>query len=191
MNQLEIKVQASKDYLRIDTYDEKKAARLGEAIAGKNILQREVKMIADMIRESIIQNLRQGKRYDTRANVKELALRTRLRKGHGQPFFETGRLFKGVLLKKVGRGYVIYLSNKRYPKKPIEIGGHPGYRRGKSRQPTVADVGKYLQEGHSNLPARPFFGINKKNLKLIIKQVLGKTRGNQYFKQSEGNSLSL
>jgi len=43
MNQLEIKVQASKDYLRIDTYDEKKAARLGEAIAGKNILQRELK----------------------------------------------------------------------------------------------------------------------------------------------------
>jgi len=156
---LEIKVQASKDYLRVDKYDNNRSSRLSESIASKKILQRDAELIAELIANSITNNIHKGKRYDTGGNVAPLKASTIKRKKSSRVFLDTGKLFTDVIVKKYGRGFVIKLSDRKYK------GGK-----------TVAEIGAYLQEGNENMKARPFFGINKKNLNTIVRKVLGNTR---------------
>lgn len=149
---LSIKVQASNDYLRIDKYSDGRGQRYAELIASNKILQRQTKEIADMIRSSIEENLIKGKRFDTGGKVAKLKPSTIKRKGHSRVFDDKGKLLRSVKVKKVGRGYVIYIGGDR------------------------AEIMKFLQEGNPKMAARPAFGINKTNLNKIVREVIGKTR---------------
>jgi hypothetical protein len=149
---LQIKVQASNDYLRIDKYTNGKGVRFTEQIASNKILQRQAKEIADLIRLSIEENLIKGKRFDTGGKVAKLKASTIKRKGHSRVFDDTGLLLRSVKVKKLGRGYLIFIGGKR------------------------AEIMKYLQEGSPKMAARPAFGINKTKLQQIIKDVIGKTK---------------
>ena len=166
---LEIKVQASKDYLRVDKYDNNRSSRISESIASKKILQRDAELIAELIANSITNNIHKGKRYDTGGPVAALKKSTRDRKGHSRVFLDTGKLFTDVIVKKYGRGFIVKLSDRKYPSKSKKPGAS-------SKTKTVAEIGAYLQEGNANMKARPFFGINKKNLNTIVRKVLGTTR---------------
>lgn len=149
---LSIKVEASNDYLRIDKYSDGRGQRYAELIASNKILQRQSKEIAEMIRLSIEENLIKGKRFDTGGKVAKLKPSTIKRKGHSRVFDDKGKLLRSVKVKKVGRGYLIYIGGDR------------------------AEIMKFLQEGNPKMAARPAFGINRTKLQQIIKDVIGKTR---------------
>lgn len=162
---LEISVQASKDFLRIDKWDTNRANRLGEFVMDKKILQRDSRLIAELIANSITENIHKGKRYDTGGSVAALKASTIARKKRmkranpSRVFLDSGKLFVDVIVKKIGRMFVIKLSDRKY-------------KSGVS----VAEVGEYLQLGNTNMKARPFFGINKKNLEIIVKKVFRNSR---------------
>ncbi len=161
---LQIKVQASNDYLRIDKYTDGKGLRYLENIASNKILQRQAKEIGELIRLSIEENLIKGKRFDTGGKVAKLKPSTIKKKGHSRVFDDTGKLLKSVKLKKLGRGYVIFIDGVRTV--------------GKKKKHTIsnAEIMKYLQEGSPKMAARPAFGINQSKLQKIIRSVIGKTK---------------
>jgi hypothetical protein len=147
---LQISVQASKDYLRIDKIDNNKISRIAEKVYPDKILQRDVKAIAELVRQDIENNLKKGIKY-TGGKVAPLRPATIKRKGHSRVFLETGKLFRSIQVKKVGSAYVVGVKEDR------------------------ADIMKYLQEGDSGrMKPRPAFGITKKKLNEFVTKVFKK-----------------
>ncbi|HUX60005.1 MAG TPA: hypothetical protein VMV32_01735 [Ignavibacteriaceae bacterium] len=125
----------------------------------KKILKKQVKEIAELIRYQIFRNILEGKRYDGK-NVAGLALSTIRKKGSSRPLVDTGKMAYSVVVAEEGGKTVVRMSRNRYPKK------------GKGSAPTVEEVAGYLQTGNSKMPARPFFGITKKDLNNFVKIVI-------------------
>ena len=145
---LRISLQASKDYLRIDKLDNNKISRISEKVYPEKILQRDVKAIADLVKNDIENNLKKGLKY-TGGKVAPLKKSTIARKGHSRVFLETGKLFNSIKVSKVGSAYVVGVKENR------------------------ADIMKYLQEGDpGRMKARPAFGITKTKLKTFVDKVL-------------------
>ncbi len=149
-NGLQISVQASKDYLRVDKLVDNTTSRIAEKVYPDKILQRDVKAIADLIKNDIENNLKKGIKY-TGGKVAPLRPATIKRKGHSRVFLETGKLFKSIQVKKVGSAYVVGVKEDR------------------------SDIMKYLQEGTpGKMKARPAFGITKAKLNQFVNKVLKK-----------------
>jgi len=62
-------------------------------------------------------------------------------------FYETGTLFNSLRRQKINNGYEIFLDSAR------------------------SEIGKYLQQGRKNMPARPFFGIDDIILNKITQEL--------------------
>jgi len=136
--------------------------RLGD----KGLLQKDVQAIAKMIRDKITSNIYRGKRYDTGGNVKPLTNKAYIkRKGSSRVLINTGKMLQGVMVAKEGSNYVVRMKKNKYPKVTKPLG--PGRNRKTSGQtPTVEQVASWVNV------ERPFFGINKKDLKTFTKAVI-------------------
>ena len=117
--------------------------RLGD----KGLLKRDVVEIAGMIRDKIEANIRNAKTFTGRP-VAPLKPSTIKRKKHSRPLYETGKLASSVMVETKGSAAVVRLKADR------------------------AEIGGYLQVGRSDMKARPFFGITKKDLSMFTKSVI-------------------
>ena len=116
---------------------------------------------AIMVQEDITMNIMKGMKY-TGSRAAALKKSTIKRKGNSRIFIETGRMLRGVKVKKIGSVYRVFMSKERYNK------------RGKSRPPTVEEVAGYINEGTERMTARPFFGLTKKKSELFFAKLMKK-----------------
>jgi len=189
---LQIKVEARKQYLRIDKFTGTSGDRIFNKQALNNFTQDQAKFIALKIKQHIEENLMQAKRFDTGQQVAKLAPATVKRKGFKRPFLETGKLFESISIKKVGKGYAVYVLKRRAEiAAALHFGGvrkvkyKKSYKaKGKAILETKNKGGriKELKPGTITLPARPFFGVNKKNLTEIVKSAMIEEKIRKFFK---------
>ena len=67
-------------------------------------------------------------------------------------------------MKKSGKNYIIFMSDKKYRKRS----------KGQKGTPTIAEVAGYLQAGNPNMRARPFFGMTKSKSELFFNKMSNK-----------------
>lgn len=126
------------------------------------ISKSDIRKIADLVKKKIDRNLRLGLRYDGRGAVAPLAKSTieaKKRKGRSQPervFLDSGLLFGSLRINPIARGYVVGFAKQKYPK----------------TKKLVGEVATYLNEGTDRMPARPFFGLTKKDFEKIVNTVI-------------------
>lgn len=96
----------------------------------------QFRKIVTIVKEGVDRNLKNGLDFEGNP-VLPLAPSTIARKGHKRVFYDTGRLFRSVIMRMTGRDSgEVYISNDR-------------------RQIAI-----WLTQGTSKMVARPFFGIS-------------------------------
>lgn len=164
---LNIKITTKNNVLTVDNKKLDLGKRITSRLGDRKILKKDEEVLAKMIRDKISSNIARGLTY-TGKPVRALAQSTIKAKGFSRPLYDTGKMLLGVIVAKEGNSTVVRMKRDKYPK------------RGKSKKsaPTVAQVAGWVNEGTSNMPSRPFFGITKKDLtnfaKIVIKEKLFK-----------------
>ena len=187
---LKIQLQHKGKLLKVQGNKIELGSRLEKRLGDKGLLKKDVKEIAQMIKEKITSNILTGKNYNG-GNVPRNRKSTIEGKGFDKPLINTGKLSKSVIVADEGGKVVVRMAKTSYS------GGQ-----------TVAEVAGYLQEGTEDHWVRPkkkggvlsfvlggrrvfskghivsgikpmrFFGISKKDLnaftKLVIKDRLFK-----------------
>jgi len=153
---LNLKITSRGKLLNVSGQTIKLSEGIKKRLGDKGLLKKDLKRIAQFIRDDISLNINRGKRFDTGGKVKALAPATIKRKGFSKPLYETGKMVLGVIVEDKGGVVNVRMKKDKYPKKS----------KGQKKTPTVEQVAKWNNE------SRPFFGINKKNLTKFTNEAL-------------------
>jgi len=165
---LNIKITSTGGLLEVDGKGVKLNKNIEKKLSDKGILKKDLLTIGRLVRDQIASNIARGLRFDTKNPVVALSPKTIRRKGFSKPLWETGRMVRSVIFESVGDGVVVRMSNAKYAKRRDKNGK---VIKSKKPPPTIAQVAEWNSKGtpgsgkHPPIPARPFFGINKKDMK--------------------------
>ena len=159
---LNIKITTTGGLLEVDGKGVKLNKNIEKKLSDKGILKKDLLTIGKMVRDQITSNIYRGLRFDTKTPVKALAKSTIKAKGFSKPLVNTGKMLLGVIVESKGDAVIVRMKDTHYPRKKSKK-----YKAGsrKTPTPTVAEVAAWNSEGTDRIPARPFFGINKTDMK--------------------------
>jgi phage gpG-like protein len=126
----------------------------------ENKVMKDVKVIAELIRDDIRENIMSSRKVPS-GNIKKNTRATIKIKGSSTPLINTGQLYRSVSVRPITNGYEVYLGGD----KNNEVAYYNSYDRtqdvifGKKREKSIT------------IPARPFFGIRSKT-KSDLKKIL-------------------
>lgn len=122
-------------------------------------LMKELKTIADLVKEDIQENIMRSRAVPVGSIAKNTKVTEKL-KGHGHPLFNTGKLHDAISVKSIKNGFMVYIANKD-GRDVIGSRLQDGYIQEKI-------FGRFMKVARK-VPARPFFGIRAE----LEKQIQG------------------
>ena len=152
---LKLEVKSSNKYIKVSGNKIELNKTFAAKLSDKGLYKNDEKQIAKMVRDKISSNIIKGKRYDTGGNVAALKPSTIKRKGFSKPLQDTGKLALGVMVDTTGDHPIVRMKDQTY--------------KGGAKLQMVAAANN---NGTDKIPARPFFGINKKDATIIVNSVL-------------------
>jgi phage gpG-like protein len=165
---LNIKITTTGGLLEVDGKGVKLNKNIEKKLSDKGILKKDLLTIGRLVRDQISSNIARGLRFDTKRPVEKLSGYTIKKKGFSKPLWETGRMVRSVIFESVNDGVVVRMSNAQYAKRRNKDGKPV---KSKKPPPTISQVAEWNNNGtkgtptHPPIPARPFFGINKTDMK--------------------------
>lgn len=131
-------------------------------------LMKNVKSIADLIRDDIKDNIMYSRKVPS-GTLKKNTASTIKKKGFDKPMYDTGQLRKSIRTQPIQDGYEVFIDGQDN----IDKAFYNHYDR-HARRVFGKWVGldiKKNKEGSFKIPARPFFGIRSK-IKSDLKKIL-------------------